>query len=159
MIYRLIVSAALVGTTAAWAPSAGTWRKTSTSVTMMNAAATATPTKPMAGKQAKINELKGRYTGRGDLLSMMEEADDEANYESFLAADEEEVDPPKNGQTITGTVIELDDNGALLEIGGKMSGYLPIKEASLVTVKHMNEVLKVGEEVTAEVIGTLKVTK
>ena len=90
---------------------------------------------------------------------MMEEADDEANYESFLAADEEEVDPPKNGQTITGTVIELDDNGALLEIGGKMSGYLPIKEASLVTVKHMNEVLKVGEEVTAEVIGTLKVTK
>lgn len=123
----------------------------------MNAAGTLT--KPMAGKQAKINELKERYSGRGDLLSMMEEGDgdDVANYESFELADEEEVDPPTNGQTITGTVIEMDDSGALLEIGGKMSGYLPIKEASLITVKHMNEVLKVGQEVTAEVIGTLKV--
>jgi small subunit ribosomal protein S1 len=85
------------------------------------------------------------------------EGDDEsASYNSFAEADAEEVDPPKVGQTITGTVIEMDDNGALLEIGGKMSGYLPLKEAALVPIKHVNTVLEMGQEVTAEVIGTLK---
>jgi small subunit ribosomal protein S1 len=50
----------------------------------------------------------------------------------------------------------MDDNGALLEIGGKMSGYLPLKEAALIPIKHVNTVLEIGQELTAEVIGTLK---
>jgi len=37
-----------------------------------------------------------------------------------------------------------------------MSGYLPLKEAALVPIKHVNTVLEMGQEVTAEVIGTLK---
>jgi small subunit ribosomal protein S1 len=73
-----------------------------------------------------------------------------------LAADKEEIDPPKVGQSITGEIIEMDDNGALLEIGGKMSGYLPVKEASLVGVKHVNTLFQVGQSLTAEVVGTLK---
>ena len=55
-----------------------------------------------------------------------------------MDADNEEVDPPTIGQQITGTIIEMDDNGALLEIGGKMSGFLPAKEASLIPVKQVN---------------------
>ncbi len=55
-----------------------------------------------------------------------------------MDADSEEVDPPKIGQQITGTIIEMDDNGALLEIGGKMSGFLPAKESSLIPVKQVN---------------------
>ncbi|KAJ1430994.1 hypothetical protein B484DRAFT_328057, partial [Ochromonadaceae sp. CCMP2298] len=74
----------------------------------------------------------------------------------FKEADDEMKDPPKVGQTITGTVIEMDDNGALLEIGGKMSGYLPIKESALITPKHMSEVVEIGQTLSAEVIGTLK---
>jgi len=82
--------------------------------------------------------------------------EDEGLNDYFKEADAEEVDPPKVGQTITGSVIEIDDNGALLEIGGKMSGYLPIKEAALIPIKHMNEVVEIGQDITAEVIGTLR---
>jgi len=100
-----------------------------------------------------LQHSKERLAGRGDIVSMDEE-DEFASF--FLDADAEEVNPPKSGETITGTVIEMDDNGALLEIGGKMSGYLPLKEASLIPIKHVNSVFEVGQDVTAEVIGTLR---
>ena len=109
-------------------------------------------------KQKTLGVLKQRYSGREDFEGMIAGSaeEDSATYDSFAEADAEEVDPPKVGQTITGSVIEMDDNGALLEIGGKMSGYLPLKEAALIPIKHVNTVLQMGQEVTAEVIGTLK---
>lgn len=106
------------------------------------------------GSSKTFEKTKAKYDGRLDLTSMVEEDDGLNDY--FKEADAEEVDPPKVGQTITGSVIEIDDNGALLEIGGKMSGYLPIKEAALIPIKHMNEVIEIGQDITAEVIGTLR---
>ena len=104
-----------------------------------------------------LDKIKERYSGRGDVDGVETEADVDINaYTSFVEADAEEINPPKKGQIITGTVIEMDDNGALLEIGGKMSGYLPLKEASLLPVRNVNTVLEIGQSVTAEVIGTLK---
>jgi small subunit ribosomal protein S1 len=109
------------------------------------------------GKQVRLEKSREKFSGRSDLISMLDEEEDEVeSYNLFAEADEAEVDPPKTGQTITGTVIEMDDNGALLEIGGKMSGYLPLKEASLIPIKHVNTILEIGQELTAEVIGTLK---
>jgi small subunit ribosomal protein S1 len=105
-------------------------------------------------KHRALEHAKGRLVGRLDIGSMSGET--EADYQAFVEADKEEMDPPKNGQTITGTIIEMDDNGALLEIGGKMSGYLPVKEASLLPIKEVNSIFDVGQQVTAEVIGTLK---
>jgi len=108
-------------------------------------------------KQARLKVVKNRYEGRGDIAGMLDDDNnDDDNYKNFAEADEENSEPPKSGQTITGTIIDMDDNGALLEIGGKMSGYLPIKEASLITIKHMNDVFEIGQQITAEVIGTLK---
>lgn len=107
-------------------------------------------------RTGKLNKIKERMTGRYDLISMVEEGNEADSYSSFQDADSEQVDPPKVGQTVTGIIIEMDDNGALLEIGGKMSGYLPLKEASLVPVKELNGMYSIGQEITAEVIGTLK---
>lgn len=109
------------------------------------------------GKQRQLDMGKEKYAGRSDLVSMIDVEDDEVDaYNLFAEADNDQESPPKTGQTITGTVIEMDDNGALLEIGGKMSGYLPLKEAALIPIKHVNTVLEIGQELTAEVIGTLK---
>ena len=109
------------------------------------------------GKQRQLDMGKEKYAGRSDLVSMVSDEDDEVDsYSLFAEADDDEAAPPKVGQTITGTIIEMDDNGALLEIGGKMSGYLPLKEAALIPIKHVNTVLEIGQELTAEVIGTLK---
>lgn len=105
-------------------------------------------------KQGGLGLVKERYLGREDLIEYP--ADEDEDYNSFAEADSEEIDPPKKGQTVTGTVIEMDDNGALLEIGGKMSGYLPVKEASLSTIKHVNLMMEIGQQVTGEIIGTFK---
>jgi small subunit ribosomal protein S1 len=112
-------------------------------------------------KAQVLKYVKDRSEGRDDLDLFFEgdaaEADSEtASYDDFQSADSIETNPPKVGETITGTVIEMDDNGALLSITGKMSGYLPLKEASLIPIKHVNMVVNMGDEVTAEVIGTLK---
>jgi small subunit ribosomal protein S1 len=124
------------------------YKRASTEVSMVATAA-------VSGKNLSLRKIKERYSGRGDLGSSDNAADLE-NYDLFAAADLEELDPPKTGNMITGMVIEIDENGALLEIGGKMSGYLPVKEAALIPIKNVNEVLSIGQEVTAEVIGTLK---
>jgi len=107
-------------------------------------------------KQANLLKVKNRYEGREDIAGMLDNDDDLDSYRNFEEADAENMEPPKTGNTITGTIIDMDDNGALLEIGGKMSGYLPIKEASLITIKHMSDVFEIGQQITAEVIGTLK---
>ena len=109
----------------------------------------------LAAQQVRVSAAKGldtikaRYLGRDDLItttSVVEDAeeeeggeDDEAeeeveeedvavDYADFLLADEQELDPPQRGQTLSGVIVEIDDNGALVEIGGKMSGFLPLKE-------------------------------
>jgi len=107
-----------------------------------------------ATKHKALETLKGRYSGRDDFGIMNDEA--VATSDLFVEADLEEVDPPKVGQTVTGAIIEMDDNGALLEIGGKMSGYIPVKEASLIPIRNCNTVMSVGQVITGEVIGTLK---
>ena len=108
-----------------------------------------------SGRTAKLNRIKAKSMGRHDLSTMVDANDDEA-ASMFADADAEEVDPPSVGQTLTGRIIEMDENGALLEIGGKMSGYLPLKEASLIPIKDLSGVYEIGQEVTAECIGTLK---
>ena len=75
-------------------------------------------------KAQVLKYVKDRSEGRDDLDLFFEgdaaEADSEtASYDDFQSADSIETNPPKVGETITGTVIEMDDNGALLSITGK----------------------------------------
>ena len=107
-------------------------------------------------KSTILEGVKAKSTGRGDLDGLMVDESESTSYELFAEADSESATPPRVGETITGTVIEMDDNGALLSVAGKMSGYLPVKEASLIPVKHVNTVVSMGDEITAEVIGTLR---
>jgi len=105
-----------------------------------------------------VNHLdltKEKYSGRCGFDNVEADLDEASSYESFLEAGDE-AELPTKGQNVEGTVIEIDDNGALIEIGGKMSGYLPAKEASLVPIKHVNTILEIGQTISAEVVGTLK---
>lgn len=61
------------------------------------------------------------------------------------------------GDQLSGSVIELDEYGAYVEVGGKYSGFLPLEEATLnPDVQHISDILEIGQEVTAEIIGTMK---
>jgi small subunit ribosomal protein S1 len=88
--------------------------------------------------------------------------EDDGSDEDILTMEDLELagmsaeQPPAVGQQLTGYVIDVDDNGALLAIGGKKSGFIPLAEASLMPPRHMSDVVKVGDTVTAEMIGTLR---
>ena len=95
----------------------------------------------MVGKTKALRTVKERTSGREDLGVEVDIEISPSSMSSFFEeADSEEQHPPTVGQIVTGTVIEMDDNGALLEMGGKMSGYLPVKEAALIAIKHVNQV-------------------
>lgn len=50
----------------------------------------------------------------------------------------------KVGDKVMGTVIELDDEGAYIEIGAKAAGFCPLTECSFAKLKTPLEVLRVG---------------
>lgn len=105
-----------------------------------------------------LASVKERLSGREDLPCMIDdENDDDVVTEDILEGVDMEIgSSPEIGQLVTGCVIDVDEIGALLAIGGKKSGIIPVAEAGLMPVKHMSELFKVGDTITAEMIGTLR---
>lgn len=56
------------------------------------------------------------------------------------------------GDLITGTVVKIDNNEVLVDIGYKSEGVIPLKELSIKKDVDPNEILSVGEEVEAMVL-------
>jgi small subunit ribosomal protein S1 len=58
----------------------------------------------------------------------------------------------KKGQVYTGTVTRLEKYGAFVDIGAEKEGLIHISELSHDYIKHPSEVVKVGDEVQAQVL-------
>lgn len=56
------------------------------------------------------------------------------------------------GKMVTGTVTAVDDKKAVVDIGYKYDGIVPIRELSAIRIDHPNEVVSVGDEVQATVL-------
>lgn len=56
------------------------------------------------------------------------------------------------GDTVTGTVSKIEDKHALVDVGYKVEGILPISELSSLHVEKVSDLLKEGEELTLKVI-------
>ena len=72
------------------------------------------------------------------------EAESSADREALLAQLEE-------GQTVTGTIKNLTDYGAFVDLGG-IDGLLHITAMAWKRIKHPSEVVEVGQEVTVKVL-------
>ena len=72
------------------------------------------------------------------------EAESSADREALLAQLEE-------GQTVTGTIKNLTDCGAFVDLGG-IDGLLHITDMAWKRIKHPSEVVEVGQEVTVKVL-------
>lgn len=59
--------------------------------------------------------------------------------------------PLRTGQIVRGRVTELRPSGALVDLDGK-NGLVPLKELSWNRISHPSEVVKIGEEITVEVL-------
>lgn len=59
----------------------------------------------------------------------------------------------KKGDIVTGKIVKIEDNGALVDVGYKYDGSIPLKELSSVGIDSASQVVEVGQEVTVKVIG------
>lgn len=102
-----------------------------------------------------LQRVKDRYLGRGDIVFVDQEVGSKLEN-AMNTAVASAAQPPSVGETVTGSILEVDDTGAWVSIGGKMSAFLPVKEVSLDEEKDMRTRFEAGQSVTAEVVGTLK---
>jgi small subunit ribosomal protein S1 len=58
----------------------------------------------------------------------------------------------KEGQLVTGSIVKIDRDGVLLEIGYKTEGVIPSRELSIRNDVDPNEIVKLGEQIEALVL-------
>src|SRR6187397_1778121 len=101
------------------------------------------------------------YAGSGTLLQTMQGADyfapqvavnDIGSEEDFLAAIDETIKYFNDGDIVEGTIVKVDRDEVLLDIGYKTEGVIPSRELSIKHDVDPNDVVKVGDEVEALVL-------
>ena len=78
---------------------------------------------------------------------------DIGSLEDFLKAIDESVKEYFVGDIVTGTVVQIDREGVLLDIGCKNEGHIPKKEISAKRIFDIEDVVSIGQVVQATVIG------
>jgi len=57
------------------------------------------------------------------------------------------------GDTVTGTIVKIEDNQAYVSIGYKYDGIIPIRELSSLQVDNASAAVEVGQEVECKVVS------
>ncbi|MDF2976647.1 MAG: rpsA, partial [Actinomycetospora sp.] len=77
---------------------------------------------------------------------------DIGSEEDFLAAIDETIKYFNDGDIVEGTIVKVDRDEVLLDIGYKTEGVIPSRELSIKHDVDPNEVVAVGDEVEALVL-------
>lgn len=72
--------------------------------------------------------------------------------EDFAKALESHDYQAQMGSRVKGTIVNVDNDGASVDIGGKSTAFLPIREASLRQVRTLEDLFEVGQELEFQVI-------
>jgi len=59
----------------------------------------------------------------------------------------------KKGEIVTGKIVKVEESQALVDVGYKYEGIIPLKELSSVGIDSAENAVEVGQEVTVKVIG------
>ena len=79
---------------------------------------------------------------------------DIGTVEDFLRAIDESMRSYAIGDMVKGIVVQIDRDGALIDIGSKMEAFIPKKEVSAKRLFDIYEVLEIGKTVQANIIRT-----
>ncbi len=130
-----------------------------------NAAQEAVPTPVEAAGEVAETEAGGtagaEAEGTAD-AEIEETADAVAEEPADMEADEtqeaveahlaENMPELRRGSVVTGTVVQINDNGVMVDVGCKSEGIIPLNELSINWVDNPADVVNVGDEVTVEVL-------
>jgi small subunit ribosomal protein S1 len=78
---------------------------------------------------------------------------DIGTLEDFLRAIDESMKSYNIGDVVTGTVVQIDREGVLLDIGCKTEGFIPKKEVSVKRLIDIEDIVSIGQVLQATVIG------
>jgi small subunit ribosomal protein S1 len=78
---------------------------------------------------------------------------DIGTLEDFLKAIDESMKEYFVGDIVTGTVVQIDREGVLLDIGCKTEGHIPKKELSAKRLFDIEDIVSIGQVLQATVIG------
>lgn len=78
---------------------------------------------------------------------------DIGSLEDFLKAIDESMKTYNVGDAVTGTVVQIDREGLLLDIGCKTEGFIPKKEVSARRNIDIHDVVSIGQSINASIIG------
>ena len=78
---------------------------------------------------------------------------DIGSLEDFLKAIDESMKTYNVGDAVTGTVVQIDREGLLLDIGCKTEGFIPKKEVSARRTIDIHDVVSIGQVINASIIG------
>jgi small subunit ribosomal protein S1 len=76
----------------------------------------------------------------------------ERDIPSFAEAIEGTMVELKDGQLITGTVVKIDRDGVLLDVGYKTEGVIPTRELAIKNDVNPHDVVKLGESIEALIL-------
>ncbi|MDR1016831.1 MAG: 30S ribosomal protein S1 [Coriobacteriales bacterium] len=74
--------------------------------------------------------------------------------EEFAALIDGTVKPLKEGDLVQGTVVKIERDEVLLDFGYKTEGVIPLRELTIRKNAHINDVIKLGDEIEALVVTT-----
>src|SRR5947207_16014403 len=99
--------------------------------------------------------LRGRKEWLGiDMEAERAVAQDDFTPEELVRAIEESLKDFKDGDLVEGTVVKVDRDEVLLDIGYKSEGVIPAKELSIRQDLDPSEVVKLGDRIEALVLQT-----
>ena len=75
------------------------------------------------------------------------------SLEDFLKAIDESMKTYNVGDAVTGTVVQIDREGVLLDIGCKTEAFIPKKEVSARRNIDIHDVVSIGQVINASIIG------
>lgn len=78
---------------------------------------------------------------------------DIGNLEDFLKAIDESIKTYNVGDAVKGTVVQIDREGVLLDIGCKTEGFVPKKEVSARRTIDIHEIVSIGQSINASIIS------
>ena len=78
---------------------------------------------------------------------------DIGSLEDFLKAIDESMKTYNVGDSVNGTVVQIDREGVLLDIGCKTEGFIPKKEVSARRTIDIHEIVSIGQVIDASIIG------
>jgi len=110
---------------------------------------------PITGEQmSKFDAMRFKF-GRETNTAQVEEQQQIAgfDYSDFETAIAKFDSSFQVGDTVVGQVVQYEQNGALVDVGGKSSAFLASPEASMQRVEDLEEYLSIGDNREFQIIG------